>query len=423
MTEAQPNPTEQPVTQKPKMLPPPPPETKGKKHLSPVAVLSALLLIGLVAGCLVGYSLSYVTFNGKIDDLQTQLSNLPPANATYVSYPNTTYTLGYNVSLADLYTQVRSSVVVVQGLVPEYNIFGYLVGYGTQQGSGFVTLANDEPVVVTNNHVMEDAINVTVTFANGDSYPAIELGSDPQADLVVLSVAAASADMQPLTLLSSSTLNVGDPVVAVGSPYGLSGTLTTGVISALGRTITETSNSGATGPTIPDVIQTSTAINPGNSGGPLIDYAGDVVGITTAGVTNSEGLGFAIPSDTIIREIDALAQNGSYTNHPTINAVGVDMNCQVAQALGVNVTYGWLVENVSVQNGLEGGASRINVAGVGSITSGGDIIIGINGTRITNTDDLLSYLELHTLPGQTVDFTIVRDGQTQTSAVTIGNLS
>jgi S1-C subfamily serine protease len=381
------------------------------------------VLIGLVTGCLVGYSLSYATLNGKIDDLQTQLKNLPSANATYYSYPNTIYTLGENVSLSILYAQVRSSVVVVQGLVSEYDIFGRLRGYGTQQGSGFVTLANNEAVIVTNNHVMEGAINVTVTFANGDSYSATELGSDPQADLAVLSVSAAFADLQPLTMLSSSTLNVGDPVVAVGSPYGLSGTLTTGVISALGRTITETSDTGATGPTIPDVIQTSTAINPGNSGGPLINYEGDVVGITTAGVTNSEGLGFAIPSDTIIREIDALAQNGSYINHPSINAAGIDMNIQIARALDVNVTYGWLVETASTQNGLKGGSTRINVASVGTIISGGDIITAIDGTRITNTDDLLSYLEAHTLPGQTVDFTIIRDSKTQTVLVTIGRLS
>jgi len=416
VTEPQPNSPEQAPQ-------PTPSKPKRKRAVSPVAFLAAIMLIGLVAGGLFGYSISYATLNGKIDTLQIQLKNLPPSNATYISYPNTTYTMGENVSLADLYAQVRSSVVVVQGLIPEYNMFGYLVGYGTQQGSGFVTKANNETVVVTNNHVMEDAINVTVTFANGDSYRATELGSDPQADLAVLAVNATAADMQPLTLLSSSTLNVGDPVVAVGSPYGLSGTLTTGVISALGRTITETTNSGAAGPTIPDVIQTSTAINPGNSGGPLINYAGDVVGITTAGVSNSEGLGFAIPSDTIIREIAALAQNASYTNHPTINAVGVDMNCQIAQATGLKVTYGWLVESVSVQNGLVGGNNRINVAGVGSVTSGGDVIIAVNGIRITNTDDLLSYLELHTLPRHTVDFTVIRDNQTQTVAVTIGKLS
>lgn len=225
-----------------------------------------------------------------------------------------------------------------------------------------------------------------------------------------------------LTLVSSDTLNVGDPVVAVGSPYGLSGTLTTGVISSLGRTITEQSSSNNAGQTIPDIIQTSTAINPGNSGGPLINYAGDVVGITTADISNSQGLGFAIPSDTITRELSSLVTSGSYNQHPTINAQGTDMNYQIAQAMGISVTYGWLVESVSTQNGLKGGTTQARILG-SDIMIGGDIVTAINGVRITNTDDLLSYLEQHTLPGQTANFTIIRNGQTQTVSVTIGKLS
>ena len=174
---------------------------------------------------------------------------------------------------------------------------------------------------------------------------------------------------------------MGDPVVAVGSPYGLSGTLTTGVISALGRTITESSEtSSAAGPTIPDVIQTSTAINPGNSGGPLVNYEGQVVGITTAAVSSSQGLGFAIPSETIIREISTLVTNGSYTKHPSLDATGIDMTLQLAQAMNTNVTYGWLVESVSTQNGLKGGSTQATILG-STVTLGGDIIIGINGTQ------------------------------------------
>jgi S1-C subfamily serine protease len=214
-------------------------------------------------------------------------------------------------------------------------------------------------------------------------------------------------------------LQVGDPVVAVGSPYGLSGTLTTGVISSLGRTITEQSSSSNAGQTIPDIIQTSTAINPGNSGGPLLDYSGEVVGITTADISNSQGLGFAIPSDTITRELNALVTSGSYTQHPTINAQGTDMNYQIAQAMRTSVTYGWLVESVSAQNGLKGGSTQATILG-SNIMIGGDIVIAINGVRITNTDDLLSYLEQHTLPGQTASFTVVRSGQTQTVSVAIG---
>jgi S1-C subfamily serine protease len=418
-----------PTTPQPFPQPPPPeqaptqPEQKPKPKRSKTAAVFALILVAsLLGGGLIGYTLSYNTFNGRINGLQTQISNLPPTTATYVSYANTTYALGDNVSLSSLYGQVKSSVVIIQGLVAQYNFFRQLVGYSTQQGSGFVTMVNGQPVVITNNHVMQDAFNVTVTFSNGDSYPAKEAGSDSLADLAVVTVDAVPSDLQPLTLISSTTLQVGDPVVAVGSPYGLSGTLTTGVVSSLGRTITETDSTQNSAINIPDVIQTSTAINPGNSGGPLINYRGEVVGITTAAVSNSEGLGFAIPSETILREVSTLLTTGSYDKHPTIDAVGTDMDYRIAQAMGVNVTYGWLVESVSGQNGLKGGTTQV-IAGSSRVAIGGDIIVGISGTRITNTDELLSYLEQHTLPGQSVDFTVVRNGQTQTVAVTIGKLS
>jgi S1-C subfamily serine protease len=396
------------------------PKTKAKSFAG--LLVAVVLLVGLVGGGLIGYELSYSKFNGKINTLQRQLENLPPTNATYVSYANTSYVMGDNVSLAALYQQVKASVVVVQDLVPSYNMFGFLRGYSQQQGSGFVTLVDNESIIVTNNHVMQGSINATVTFANGDSYPATLVGSDPQADLAVLRINVASNDLQPLTIVSSQSLQVGDPVVAVGSPYGLSGTLTTGVVSSLGRTITETDGTQTGGIDIPDVIQTSTAINPGNSGGPLVNYRGEVVGITTAAVSNSEGLGFAIPSDTILREITSLVRNGTYDQHPSIDASGTDMNYQIAQAIGTNVTYGWLVESVSTQNGLKAGTTQVT-AGASSVVAGGDIVIGINGTRIANIDDLLSYLEQHVLPGQKVDFTVIRGGQSQTVAVTIGKLS
>ena len=419
-------PQDQQVPQQPQPQQPasqyPPQREKHKR--SSAAILAAILLIGLVGGDLIGYSLSYTTFNGKIGELQTQLQNLPPTNATYVSYTNTTYVISDNVSLATLYQQVKSSVVVIQGLVPQYSIFqSFLLGYSTQQGSGFVALVNNEPVIVTNNHVTENAINLTATFAIGDSYPVMLLGSDPLADLAVLTINSITTDLQPLTIISSSqSLNVGDPVVAVGSPYGLSGTLTTGVVSALGRTITESDGTQNGGISIPDVIQTSTAINPGNSGGPLVNYRGEVVGITTAAVSNSEGLGFAIPSDTILREVNSLVTTGKYSMHPTLNVGGTDMNYQIAQAAGTNLTYGFLVESVSGQNGLKAGTTTVN-AGASRVVIGGDIIIGVGNARITNTDDLLAYLEEHTLPGQTEDFTVIRDKQTQTVAVTIAKLS
>jgi S1-C subfamily serine protease len=402
-------------------IPPIPIPQPQKTKRFPVVIIVVLLLVGLVAGGLIGYAVSYSDFNGKLSSMQAQLQGYSQ-NATYFSYPNATYIISSNVSLSSLYQEVKSSVVVTQDLVPVYNIFGTLVGYTLQQGSGFVTAVNNQLYIVTNNHVIADAINVTVTFSDGNSYPAKVLGSDALADLAVLSISSMPSGLTPLTLVSSETLQVGDPVVAVGSPYGLSGTLTTGVISAVGRTITEETSSSQSGLTIPDLIQTSTAINPGNSGGPLIDYSGQVVGITTAGISNSESLGFAIPSDTIMRELSSLVTSGSYSQHPTINAVGTDMNYQIAQAMGTSVTYGWLVETVSSNNGLKGGSTQASILG-SNVILGGDIITAINGARITNTDDLLSYLEQHTLPGQTESFTVIRNGQTQTVSVTIGKVS
>jgi S1-C subfamily serine protease len=403
-----------PLPSSPSYIPALPPPPKRRKRLSAVMIVT-LLLVGLLAGGLIGYAITYSDFNSKLSNLQSQIG-------VYQGYSNNgsqqIYLLNDNVSLSSLYQQVKSSVVVVQDLVPQYSLFGGLVGYSLQQGSGFITQVNNQLVIVTNNHVVQDAINETVTFANGDSYPAKVLGSDAQADLAVLTITPMPNGLTPLLLASSDKLLVGEPVVAVGSPYGLSGTLTTGVISALGRTITEDS-SNQNGQTIADIIQTSTAINPGNSGGPLLTYSGEVVGITTAGISNSQSLGFAIPSDTIMRELASLTTSGSYTQHPSLNAIGIDMNYQIAQAMGSSVTYGWLVESVSTQNGLKGGNTQSSILG-SRIIIGGDIITAINGARITNADDLLSYLEQHTLPGQTVNFTVVRAGQTQTIEVTIG---
>ena len=395
----------------------PQPQKTPKTRRFSVFIIVFLLVVGLVSGGLIGYAVTYSDFNGKLNSIQAQLNNYSQ-NATY--YPNASFVLGNNVSLSNLYEQVQPSVVVITDILPETSFFG--TTYEELQGSGFVASVDNQLVIVTNDHVVQGAINITVTFADGASYAAQVLGSDQLADLAVVSITPMPSGLTPLTLVSSSTLQVGEPVVAVGSPYGLSGTLTAGVISALGRVITETTETGATGATVPDVIQTSTAINPGNSGGPLLNYAGQVVGITTAAVSDSQGLGFAIPSDTILRELSSLVTTGSYNQHPSIDATLTDMNLQIAQAMGTSVTYGSLVESVSTQNGLKGGTSQISILG-STVTIGGDIIIGINGTTIINTDSLLSYLEENTLPGQTVNFTVIRDGQNQAVSVTIGNLS
>ncbi|MGD0028628.1 MAG: trypsin-like peptidase domain-containing protein [Candidatus Bathyarchaeia archaeon] len=408
-------------------------ETKTKTMtLTPrlTIVLAGTIMACLLIGGLLGYAMSSLTISSQIHDLQNQVSTLKqtvsdaqsqdPSSQTS-TIENNTYILGENVSLPNLYEQVNSSVVVVQGTTATeyYTPWGQpYYQYGEVQGSGFIYNLTGQIVIVTNYHVVNGVTNITVTFTDGDAYAAKVIGSDPYADLAVLTANASQDEYNPLSITSSSTLSVGDPVIAIGTPYGLAGTVTSGIVSALGRTISESTTGGYV---IADCIQTTTPINPGNSGGPLLNYQGEVVGITTAIVTSSEGLGFAIPSNTILREIQSLTTNGSYNSHPALGAAGTDMTYGISQAMKVNVTYGWLIAQVTSggaadKAGLKGGTTQTQVDGT-TITTGGDIITAINGTRIRNLDDLSTYLEEYTLPGQTINVTIVRNNQTLTLPV------
>jgi S1-C subfamily serine protease len=172
------------------------------------------------------------------------------------------------------------------------------------------------------------------------------------------------------------------------------------------------------------VIQISAAINPGNSGGPLLNYFGQVIGITTATVSGSQGLGLAIPSSTILREVSSLANTGSYTDHSWMGINSTDMSYYISQAMGVNVTYGCLIQSVTSgspaeQAGLHSGNRVVQIMG-SNVALGGDLIIGVNGTRILNGDDLSSYLEQYTLPGQTIEISILRNGQVMNIPLTLG---
>jgi S1-C subfamily serine protease len=388
-------------------------ESRGIRFSTTVLVTA--IVMSLFAGGLLGYYVSYPTISERIDNLQTQLSNNPSQNVTYISGSNITYLLDENVSLSQLYKQVEDSVVIIRGLLVQYDFFGRPY-YSQVQGSGFVCSSVSRMVIVTNYHVVENAINITVTLADGDAYLAATLGFDPYADLAALSTGAPQAQLHPLQIINSSTLQVGDPVIAIGTPYGLAGSMTVGIISAMGRTMTETETGGYP---IASVIQTSTAINPGNSGGPLLNYRGQVIGITTAIVTNSQGLGFAIPSNSILREIESLVVNGTYEQHPSLGATGTDMTYEIAQAMGTNVTYGWLVATAPSDTGLHGGTSQSAIAG-SLVTIGGDIIISINGTRITSLDDLSTYLEENTQPNETINVGIVRNNASMDLLVKLG---
>ena len=384
-------------------------EMKKKRGNKNIIIFVTLCIVAMfTAGYFIGGLLSSMATTSKTDTLQQQAGTIQDDN-TQEEIHNITYF--YNTtSLAQLYKDNKDSVVVITGYVLQYSFFGRQ--YSEVQGSGFVYEYKDDMVVITNKHVVNEAENITVTFSNGDGYPATVIGSDAYSDLAVLSVKAPLKEFQPLEIASSSTLQVGDPVVAIGSPFGLGGTMTTGIVSQLGRTIQD---SVAGNFPIANIIQTSAAINPGNSGGPLLNYEGEVIGITTAIIQNSNGLGFAVPSNTILREIESLITTGSYDQHPWVGISGTDMTYAITQSLGVNVTYGWLItlitdSGAAAQAGLQGGNQQVRVNDEWVMT-GGDIIIAVDGTRIINGDSFMSYLEEHTTPHQTISVTIVRNHQ------------
>lgn len=345
-----------------------------------VLVFAAGLLVGSVATF-------YITFqevnrlNDQVAILQSQLSVLSNGGGNYTSQNITVYQ--NSTALAQIYSEVRDSVVLVQGTTSS----------GGVQASGFVYQFQSRMVIVTNYHVVQDTTDLSVTFWNGNGYAATVLGSDPYADLAVVSVDAPANQFKPIQIVSSSTLSVGDQVIAIGNPYGLVGSLTTGVVSAVGRTITEDTAGGFS---VANIIQTSAPINPGNSGGPLLNVLGNVVGITTAIVSDSQGLGFAIPSNTILREITALVTTGTFSGHSYLGVTGADMSYDIAQEIGSTVTYGWRIATV-VSGGPSSGKLQVD-----------DIIIALEGNLIRNNDDLASYLEEHTVPTQIIDVTVIR---------------
>jgi S1-C subfamily serine protease len=360
---------------------------------------ASMLILLFSAGLLVGgLGIYYITYM-QVNNLTNQVSNLQSQVSDLRGFQNATYqniTIQQNgTSLEIIYSNVRNSVVLIQGTTSS----------GGVQGSGFVYTFANRNIILTNYHVVHGASNLSVTFVDGNGYSATVLGTDPYSDLAVVSINdAPSSEFVPLSIVSSSSLNVGELVIAVGNPYGLVGSLTTGAVSALGRTITEPETAGAYA--IANVIQTSTPINPGNSGGPLLNAVGSVVGITAAIVSDSQGLGFAIPSDTILREVSALITTGTYTGHSYLGVKGVDMDYATAQQIHSSVTYGWRIGTV-VSGGPSDGKLKVD-----------DIVIALNNQTIRNNDDLASYMEQHTLPGDSLAVTVIR-GSTQVDETVI----
>ena len=279
-------------------------------------------------------------------------------------------------------------------------------------GSGFVFDRSGH--IITNSHVIDGANKIIVTFLDGRSYNAELIGEDPFTDIAVVKVEADRALINPLLLGDSSNLKVGEQIAAIGNPFGLSGSMTSGIVSQLGRLLPAQDGLFQ----IPDVIQTDAAINPGNSGGPLLNMRGEVVGINTAiqsGTGEFTGVGFAIPSQTVAKIVPSLIREGEY-NHPWLGISGRDIDPDLANALGLTDAKGFLVVSVvddspAAKAGLHGSSQTIEIDGV-SYPIDGDIIVAVDGIEVRKIDDILIHLQRQKAVGDEMVLDVIREGRT-----------
>jgi S1-C subfamily serine protease len=352
------------------------------------------------------------TLTLSVESLNTELTNVNAEIASIKDAVNNgngeTNPPPSDSLLIDLYNKTRDSVVMIVVTLPT----------GAAEGSGFIYDSTGR--IITNNHVVEDATSITVTFIDGTIVTAKLVGRDPYSDLAVIDVDAPVSLLKPLILGKSSLLKVGESVIAIGNPYGLANTLTSGIISAVGRQMDSTGNYP-----IVDVIQTDASINPGNSGGPLLNMDGEVVGITTAIPTEtSRGIGFAVPSDTIARELPSLISKGTFY-HPYLGIQGRDVTLGIINSMKLpNGTYGTLIIEVTsngpaAEAGMRGGTRTETVDGV-STKLGGDVITSADGTQMKTFYDLIVYIQRNKIPGAKITLGIIRDGSPKDIVVTLG---
>ena len=309
-----------------------------------------------------------------------------------------------SLSLIDIFEQSETGVVRV-------NIQKNMTFERNGVGSGFVF--DKIGHVITNAHVVEDAEKIIVTFLDGSSYNAELVGSDPHTDIAVIKVDADESSLKPLKLGDSSNLKVGEPIAAIGNPFGLSGSMSSGIISQLGRLLP----SYDLGFSIPDIIQTDAAINPGNSGGPLLNMRGEIVGINTAiqsGTGEFAGVGFAVPSQTIAKIVPILIRDGEY-DHPWLGISGRDIDPDLSQVLDLTDAKGFLVINViddspASKAGIRGTSETKSFDGL-AYPVGGDIIVKVDGKEVRKIDDILIHLQRQKTVGDELSLGVIRDGK------------
>ncbi|GAB3679970.1 trypsin-like peptidase domain-containing protein [Salinarchaeum chitinilyticum] len=375
--------------------------TRRRYYAAAIAALTLLVVAGLVAPSL-GVGTSAVAPTAPADDDASTTDDPLEADGALLQQQQADGACNYT----ELYDETIDAVVTVQR--------------GGGQGSGFVTQigANDSTqYVVTNAHVVGDAANVTIQFDRGESSTGQVVGTDVSSDLAAVRVTDAPDYVEALSLTNES-LEHGQHVAALGSPFGLEATITHGIVSGLDRSLP--TNRGYT---IPNVIQTDAPISSGNSGGPLLTCQGTVAGVNTAGIAaqGAENIGFAVPASTVELVVPSLVQNGTFT-HPTLGVSGVSVTPAIAEANDLDVTGGFIVATVDqsapAASVLQGSDQQVQVAGQ-VVPVGGDVIVAVEGQQVANREDIASVLLAETRPGEEVDLTIVRDGQEMNVTTTV----
>ncbi len=414
-----------------------------------ILVLSLILVVSL-SGCaaLPGAVSSTLSLGRSIAPVVQAEATPTPVPATMNTQPATPITLDVPAGIAELqdtlsnlYEAVSPSVVnvsvlmSVESMVPGFPQHPNLPdlpdmpdGFGAAgEGSGFVW--DTQGHIVTNNHVVEGATRILITFADGLTVPAELVGSDPNSDLAVVKVDPEKVDnLRPVSVGDSTRVKVGQFVVAIGNPFGLEGSMTFGIVSALGRTLSVDNGLtiGSGSYSISDIIQTDAPVNPGNSGGALLDMSGQLIGVPTAiesSTNSSAGVGFAVPSVTVQKVVPALIRSGKF-EHPYIGIRGGTLTTEAAEAMGLSATTrGVLVAEVTEgspadEAGLRGSTKTVEIDGI-ETTIGGDVITAIDGQVIRDFEDLTTYLSRRGEVGQKVNLSILRNGTIQSAQLTL----
>ena len=348
----------------------------------------------------------------------TQTPWIVTATPSALETPQTSDAADWENLYVILYEQSSPSVVHI---TTRTRVWSFFRGVDVQAGSGSGFVFDAQGHIITNNHVVEGAEQLDVIFADGTTMPATVVGSDAYNDLAVLRVAGAPPELiRPLPLGESQSLRVGMRVAAIGNPFGLDRTLTTGVISALGRTI-EREGEAALG----EMIQTDAAINPGNSGGPLLNLRGEVIGVNTSIRSpsgGSVGIGFAVPVDTVKRVVPELIAKGRY-EHPWLGFNAYEITTELARFLRLPVDRGLLIAQLQAGGpadlaGVRGASERLRT-NFGVLLVGGDVLIALDDQPIQTRDDMTIYLENHKRVGDVVRMTVIRDGAQITLEATL----